>query len=215
MRLIIVEAVVLISLVGACSSSSGNTANREAGADSGTSPSIDPVTGAVDGTGLAVASSTAVVGASAALTGTSEHILLVGFSSASGGNCSTLQSSDVQIANATGLAILVVSNTPIELTTYKVAPGNGATPTLPAATAFFSPTNSMCVNELDAGSAAANSGTVKVTALSDSSIEGTYDLTFSGGSLRGSFTTPVCSGINLDAIFINDRSDASAPCEPQ
>jgi len=213
MRDLITRVLVLgwTALVVACSSG-GATVERPDGSGSGSGASTDPVSGMVGGDSLTVNSATAVVGTTSVLIpGSTVNVALVGFTSASGADCSAIQSSDVQVANSTGLALLIVSSTPVTAATYKVVPNNGKAPTLPAATAVFTETNTKCASVFDGGAPVVKGGTVTIASITSSTIAGKYDLMFSDGALQGSFSTPICSGINLNVIF-SSNPDASTPC---
>jgi hypothetical protein len=160
----------------------------------------------VGGATLVVEGATALVGQTTALFQTTTDVAVVGLTSASGATCSTL--SGGQAASTTGLTLLIVSKSPVEPISYKVAPSNGGEPALPFASAIFSKTNGSCASVYDGGGPEVSGGSVTVSEISSTAIAGTYSVTFGDGSLSGSFSAPVCPGVNLNEIF---SADAGTP----
>jgi hypothetical protein len=90
-------------------------------------------------------------------------------------------------ANVTNLNFLFVSATPLHPGSYPIgAPSNG--------TSQYSETNAMCGTSLVED---ATTGSVTLTGVSASLLEGTFDVTMGNGDhLTGTFSAPVC-GANL------------------
>ena len=201
--------VVLVVAVGvsACSSHAATT-SAGSGSGSGSAEGLpaDPTTGSVGGATLTVQGATALVGQTTDLLGTTTEVALVGLTSASGATCATLTGG--QAASATGLTLLIVSKTPVEPMTYPIEPSTQGAPHLPAVLAVFSRTNASCISVYDGGGPDVFGGTVTISEISSATVVGTYSVTFADGTLAGSFSAPVCRGVNLNEVF---SADASTP----
>ncbi|MEO6420139.1 MAG: hypothetical protein ABIP39_12055 [Polyangiaceae bacterium] len=64
--------------------------------------------------------------------------------------------------------------------------------TKPVFSAFFLHTDASCTNGV--GRSTATAGTMTVSSITSGNINGTFDLTFANGSLKGSFGAATCAG---------------------
>jgi hypothetical protein len=146
------------------------------------------VSGTVDGMPLAVTDEVALVG-SASSNGVTEAYAGVVITNIAG-TCAVLERGGNP---ASAQALQIVAGAPGST----VPPGQypiGATTTT-TASASFSAQDTHCMST--AGEQA-TSGTVTLTAVSDSQLQGSFDLTFANGDhLAGSFTAPVCNAAIL------------------
>lgn len=91
------------------------------------------------------------------------------------------------IANTTVLELEIESTTPpISATTYPVSMSN------PIFGGALLQSGAMCQNTFEQFT---TSGSITFTQVSSAEVKGTYDLTFPGGTLSGSFDAPVCPNI--------------------
>jgi hypothetical protein len=74
--------------------------------------------------------------------------------------------------------------------TFTVINAEAATPVSSQVEVDISGTTATCAD--DGESASATGGTVTLTAVSASAVSGTFDVAFAAGSLKGTFTAPVC-----------------------
>jgi hypothetical protein len=128
-------------------------------------------------------------------------------------SCTSLQSDK---ANSTTLGMFVLrfgqqTQQPIAPGTYSVSVGF-PTPDDAGVISFVSATfeklGAACQRTV---SSDATSGTIVISSVSSTSIAGTFDLTFGGGRLTGTFNSPICS--IPEAIICQDLtpSDAGTP----
>lgn len=66
-----------------------------------------------------------------------------------------------------------------------------------------------CASAMQDPNDVATSGTVTITSMSDTTISGSYNVNFSGGSVAGTFVAPVCPAL---AAQVKDSPDLT--CEP-
>ncbi len=215
------SALVFVALAYACSSSSnegtgtGNSSGNDTGskgsnASSGGSGSVGSGGSSAGGSGgvptLTVNDQIAGTGTAALTTGGTGYITLVGLSSATG-LCSALSAdANTNFASATTFFIAVVGTSAIGPGTYDIYPSTAAMPTLPAAIGGYNVTTSSCAS---AATASGTSGTITIASVTSSTVAGTYDVTFPDGTMQGSFSAPICSGLNVDAL-IGGAADAGA-----
>jgi hypothetical protein len=194
------------------SSGSGSEGGSEAGLDSGSSSGSDSsssgsgsggntATGSVNGVSLTVAGSLALTGTLALQDGGVAQTLVVGLSSADLSSfCAAAQMySNTDIASTTTLTVgaLVLGSTPVGPGTYTIDSDAGTS----TGEGALSQTNATCQDTVHDQ---ATSGTVTITSASSTNVTGTYDLTFAGGSMSGSFSAGVCP------ITIGNNGDAGA-----
>jgi hypothetical protein len=218
----VVYAVMLSSALTmslACSSSSPHATTSDAGtrssgsgSGSGSSGSgapgldADTITGMVGDAALQIRGATAVIGSTSKITGSNAYIALLGFTSGEDATCKSLESNTGQLASTSTLTILLISKTPIQAMRYDVLPA----PELPAVSAVYNDVNATCASVLRDAGGNIIAGFVIVTALTRSSITGTYALRFNDGDIEGSFSIPLCQGLNIDEIFT--LPDAGIAC---
>jgi hypothetical protein len=169
---LIVAAAVAVLGGSACSSSSSG------GGGSGSAS----VTGTIQG---ATVPSNDAVGLSSVASNNGVTEAAVGVIVTSVNNaCGVLQDHG-NPANATALVVEVAAmGSSVATGTYNiVSSGFGAT-------ASYAAQDQNCNTTLNE---TASSGTVTISSNSGSSVSGTFDLTFDGDHLTGSFTAPICS----------------------
>jgi hypothetical protein len=107
-------------------------------------------------------------------------------------SCETLGTEDnVNYKNAATL-VLTVANATASVTpgTYVVLTGDaGSTLDVAGAGAEFTTTTASCGDGLDLN---AIGGTVTLTAVSDTNVQGTFDVTFASGAFSGAFDVDIC-----------------------
>ncbi len=203
----------------ACSSSSPHATASDSGTHSSGSGSAsgsgssgvpgldaDVIMGMVGDASLQIKGATAVVGSTSKITGSNTDVALLGFTSGEDATCKSLESNSGQLASTSTLSILLISKTPIQAMKYEVLPA----PELPAASAVYNDVNATCASVLGDGGGNITAGFVIVTELTSTTITGTYALRFRDGDVEGSFSIPLCQGLNIDEIFT--LPDAGIAC---
>jgi hypothetical protein len=215
--LMTIPVFVVVGALAACSSS-GKT---------GTGGGSGSVSGTVGGTTFTVGSGVAIIGqntssscfgptadggesCTSATNGYIAQIILANLSILS---CSFIESSfdsNASYANADALELSILNpNGDITAGTYDIVAADAGEPgNTNIAAAEFSTTTSTCGDGLDV---MASSGTITVSAVSATSISGTYDITFgSQGSFAGSFDSPACAV--PDAGSTSSEGDGGTTC---
>jgi hypothetical protein len=191
--------LLALGILAACS---GSTSGGGSGAGT--------VTGTVSGVGFSFGSGVAIAGANTTTNcegptadggedcttttdGYAAEVILANLSILTCSLVETSFNSSTSYANADALALEILNlSGPVTAGTYNViAPDAGTSGVTSGASAQFTTTTATCGNGLDL---TATSGTITVSAISGSSISGTYDVTFgTAGSFSGSFNTAVCA----------------------
>ena len=124
-----------------------------------------------------------------------------------GGYCAHLQSGITNLASSTTLTLSLISETSVVGPgTYSV-PGGG---TYLKAGATLQVLDAHCTATMFPFGLDATGGSVVVTSVTSTTATGTFDLTFSGGSMSVSFSAPICTGVSLTG----GPGDAGATCLP-
>jgi len=108
-------------------------------------------------------------------------------------------------ANATALALGVVSNAAVAAGTYNVGTGTSGS----SAFAGFSKGDANCHSTVSEN---AVSGTVTFTGVSSGQVSGSFDLSFpDAGHLTGSFSSPTCAAFNT---LVTGADAGTVTCSP-
>ncbi len=167
--------VSILAALPACSSSSGGGGDGTASVTGTIQGAAIPASDAVGLSSVASGSSEAAVGA-----------IITNIASA----CSVLQDhGNPPSATALVVAVSAMGGSVATGTYGIVSQGFGAT-------ASYATEDATCNTSF---SESASSGSVTLTTVSGSTVAGTFDLTFGGDHLTGSFSAPVCSYSASDA----------------
>jgi hypothetical protein len=192
-------------------------------ADSGTT-GVASVNGTVSGIKISPVDEGAAVGRVTGSYG-AESLLAVVVSDVAGA-CMVQQQATgggAQKASSTQvvLALAAVTDAPIQPGSYPInsAGAGGPLAIQPGQTwAFGSIVKSTSACGFSPGTVTANypdsqatGGTIVVTQVSSTSVSGTFVLTFNGGDLSGSFSAPVCNGVDLQNAFAVTSPSAPGP----
>ena len=124
-----------------------------------------------------------------------------------GGYCAHLQSGITNLASSTTLTLTALSETSaVGPGTYSV-PGGGTTL---KGGATLQVLDANCKATMFPFGLDATGGSIVVTSVTGTTATGTFDLTFSGGSMSGSFSAAICGGVSMTG----GAGDAGATCLP-
>jgi hypothetical protein len=186
----------------------GSTSNGGGGSGGGS------VTGSVGGISLAVADAVAFADGHHTVGVDAKEVFVELFDISN--VCALAQTfpSGAEKASYTGLIISFaqLGGAPIAPGTYNVGAtllGPDAGPLGARAGAALSKNDAQCKSQVPSGTGGATSGTATITTISANAVTGTFNLTFSQGTLQGSFTAGVC---NLPDAGANPPTDGGATC---
>ncbi len=115
------------------------------------------------------------------------------------GICAVIQQGAESFASTKGLRLDLLSDSPMPVKigtgTFTIGDTSAAKPTF---TAFYLATDATCTAGV--GRTNATGGTITITEITATAINGTFDLTFASGSLKGSFGASTCSDMSTGHI---------------
>lgn len=190
----------------------GTTLGCSASSDALSSPSGSAaISGVVDGVSFApigavdvgpTATSSSVSGDADAASATTSSSGAIIFLSEKANTCSA-----AHLASTNALQVFLFGD--VAPGTYRVetsADALGASGTVAASLGSF---DASCKEA--AAPAAATSGTITITSVTATALEGSADLTFDGGKISGTFTAPICEGANAFAPAAGAGDTECAP----